>query len=89
MNMDRQIPGFGMLEEDYVKVSARVPPKLGKLVMSGKKSALSKILVEACRESGGNADGHVVAASGWIPRGQEETLVRKAIDVISKQLSKD
>ncbi|MDH5769873.1 MAG: hypothetical protein OEZ25_01085 [Candidatus Bathyarchaeota archaeon] len=89
MNMDREIPGFGMLEEDYVKVSARVPPKLGKLIMSGKKPPLSKILAEACRESGGNADGHAVAASGWIPRGQKETLVRKANDIISKQLSEE
>ena len=84
MNMDREIPGFGMLEEDYVKVSARVPPKLGKLIMSGKKPPLSKILVEACRGLGGDADGHAVAASGWIPRGQEETLVRTANGIISK-----
>jgi vacuolar-type H+-ATPase subunit I/STV1 len=41
--------------------------------------------VEACRESGGNADGHAVAASGWIPRGQEEDLVRKLNDVIGRQ----
>lgn len=77
MNMRREIPGFGMLEEDYVKVSARVPPKLGRLIMSGRKPPLSKILIEACKQLGGNADGHTVAASGWIPRGREEDLVEE------------
>jgi len=85
MNMDREIPGFGMLEEEYAKVSARVPPRLGKLIVSGKRPPLSKVLVEACRQVGGNADGHAVAASGWIPRGKEEDLVRKVDGFIGKQ----
>lgn len=85
MNIDREIPGFGLLEGDYVKVSARAPQKLGKLIMSGKKPPISKLLMEACRELGGNADGHAVAASGWIPRGQEETLIRKVNDAVSKK----
>ncbi|MEM2896584.1 MAG: DHH family phosphoesterase, partial [Candidatus Bathyarchaeia archaeon] len=44
MNMDSMIPGFGKLDREYVKVSARAPKVLGQMIEIGKKPPLSKTL---------------------------------------------
>ena len=75
MYMSREIPGFRPLKKDYVKVSGRVPNLLEKLIRSGKKKPLSKVLPEACRQNGGFGDGHSLAASGIIIRGKEKEFI--------------
>jgi len=76
MNMSPKVPGFGALKENLVKVSARVPRDLGKLVASGKKPPVSTLLIHGCEKQGGFADGHSMAASGAVPQGREEDLIR-------------
>jgi len=83
MNMKSTIPGFGFLSQEYVKVSARAPKKLGLLVEQGKKPPLSKVLPEACKQFGGFGDGHSVAASGVFLKGKENDFV-KALDSLAE-----
>lgn len=75
MRISREIPGYGLLKEDYVKVSARAPSELRKMIEDGVKPPLSKILPEACSKHGGFGDGHSVAASGIIPVGVEVEFI--------------
>jgi RecJ-like exonuclease len=77
MNMEKNVPGFGLLRGDYVKVSARAPAKLEPTIKSDDKPPLSRILPEAAKIVGGLADGHSVAASGIIPKGTEEELLKR------------
>lgn len=75
MKMPRDIPGYGSLGKDYVKVSARVPSELKSMIENGSKPPLSRVLPEACSRHGGFGDGHSVAASGVIPVGMEEAFI--------------
>jgi single-stranded DNA-specific DHH superfamily exonuclease len=76
MDMSSFIPGFGNLNKELVKVSARAPKALQKLITEKKASPLSYLLPEACKEVGGFGDGHEVAASGIIPKGKEEEFIK-------------
>jgi RecJ-like exonuclease len=76
MDMSSFIPGFGNLNKELAKVSARAPKALQKLITEKKASPLSYLLPEACKEVGGFGDGHEVAASGIIPKGKEEELIK-------------
>ncbi|MCS7138907.1 MAG: DHH family phosphoesterase [Crenarchaeota archaeon] len=75
MKISREIPGYGLLKKDYVKVSARAPSGLRRMIDEGVKPPLSKILPEACDKHGGFGDGHSVAASGVIPVGVEVDFI--------------
>ncbi|MEM3522426.1 MAG: DHH family phosphoesterase [Candidatus Bathyarchaeia archaeon] len=77
MNMDSTIPKFGKLDKEYVKVSARAPEALSKMIEIGKMPPLSKILPKACEDHGGFGDGHTVAASGIFLKGKEESFLTK------------
>jgi hypothetical protein len=77
MNIQRDIPGYGKLNNDYVKVSSRVPERLAQLIDAQKKPALSRILPDACSKFGGFGDGHSVAASGVILSGEEEEFIEE------------
>jgi single-stranded DNA-specific DHH superfamily exonuclease len=76
MNVQPEIPGLGTLRGSYVKVSARAPDVLASLVKEGVKPPLSDLLPEAARMVGGFGDGHSVAASGIIPKGQERAFIK-------------
>jgi len=75
-NMSRELPGFGQLDKDFVKVSSRAPDLLGKMIEGGKKPPLSEALPEACAIYGGFGDGHSVAASGILLEGAEEEFMQ-------------
>ncbi|MEM3711924.1 MAG: DHH family phosphoesterase [Thermoproteota archaeon] len=75
MKISREVPGYGLLKKDYVKVSSRAPSELRKMIEEGVKPPLSKILPEACSRHGGFGDGHSVAASGIIPVGAEREFI--------------
>ena len=83
-NMSRELPGFGQLEKDFVKVSSRAPDMLGKMIEGGKKLPLSKVLPEACALYGGFGDGHSLAASGILPVGVEEKFMQALEKLVSK-----
>jgi len=87
MNIPREIPGYGKLCREYVKVSSRVPEKLARLIEKGKKPSLAEILPEACRKFDGFGDGHSIAASGVIVKESEEEFVRELDALAGKDLS--
>ena len=84
MNMEPEIPGLGRLEGNYAKVSARAPQALSEAIKAGKAKPLSELLPKAAKLVGGFADGHSVAASGVVPRGAEEELVKKLEGLMGK-----
>jgi len=83
-NMSRELPGFGQLDKDFVKVSSRAPDLLGKMIEEGRKPPLSKVLPEACAVYGGFADGHSVAASGILLAGVEGEFIQTLEKLVSK-----
>jgi single-stranded-DNA-specific exonuclease len=81
MNVPPEVPGWGRLPSSLVKVSGRVPRPLAKMIETGKRPPLSRILPEACEKVGGFGDGHTVAASGVFPIGREEAFL-EALDAL-------
>jgi single-stranded-DNA-specific exonuclease len=79
MNVPPGIPGWGKLPSPLVKVSGRAPQPLAKMIETGKRPPLSKILPDSCDKVGGFGDGHTVAASGVFPIGREQ-LFLEALD---------
>ena len=77
MNVPPDIPGWGRLPSTLVKVSGRTPQPLAKMVETGKRPPLSRILPDSCERVGGFGDGHSVAASGVFPIGREEAFLER------------
>jgi RecJ-like exonuclease len=75
MNIPPDIPGWGRLPSPLVKVSGRASQPLAKMIETGKRPALSRILPDSCEKVGGFGDGHTVAASGVFPIGREEDFL--------------
>jgi single-stranded-DNA-specific exonuclease len=75
MNVAPEIPGWGNLSSVMVKVSGRVPQPLAKMIETGKRPPLSRILPESCAKVDGFGDGHTVAASGVFPIGREKAFL--------------
>lgn len=84
MPIPREIPKFGLLNEEYIKVSGRAPKKLAELINLGKKPALSKVLPKTCEFFNGFGDGHSIAASGVFLKGKEKEFVVKFDSEIEK-----
>ena len=87
MNVPPDIPGWGRLPSPLIKVSGRVPRPLSKMIETGKRPPLSRILPDACEKVGGFGDGHTVAASGVFPIGQEEAFL-DALDTLHTTAAK-
>jgi single-stranded-DNA-specific exonuclease len=81
MNIPPEIPGWGRLPSPLVKVSGRAPQPLAKMIDTGKRPPLSRILPDSCTKLGGFGDGHTVAASGVFPIGREEAFL-DALDAL-------
>jgi single-stranded-DNA-specific exonuclease len=75
MNVPPEVPGWGKLPSAIVKVSGRVPQPLAKMIETGKRPPLSRILPDSCEKVGGFGDGHTVAASGVFPVGREKAFL--------------
>ena len=75
MNYETLIPNLGEVGGSWVKASLRAPRQLAELIRSGSMPPTSRIAEEAASRVGGAADGHAVAASAIIPRGEEETFI--------------
>lgn len=83
MDVPPEIPGYGRLSKEYVKLSTRAPRPLTQEILNGRKPPLSKILPEACSKYGGFADGHAVAASGVVEKRRVMELL-KTLDELAK-----
>jgi RecJ-like exonuclease len=75
MNVPPEVPGWGKLPSPLVKVSGRAPQTLSRMIETGKRPPLSRILPDSCAKLGGFGDGHTVAASGVFPIGREEDFL--------------
>jgi len=85
MNMQPQIPGYGELRGNFVKVSVRVPQLLKQKIERNEAVPVNVILIEACKKLSGFADGHTVAASGVVPKGTELKLINEMNKEITKR----
>jgi single-stranded-DNA-specific exonuclease len=82
MNVPPEVPAWGKLPSQLVKVSGRTPQPLAKMIEADKRPPLSRILPDACEKVGGFGDGHTVAASGVFPVGSEEAFL-EALDALA------
>ena len=86
MRTKRMIPNFGLLDRDYVKVSARAPSRLKKLIENSTTLSCVELLREAIIEDE-VADGHEFAASAAIIRSPRE-FVESCEKVLEKSKRK-
>ena len=82
MNVSPEVLGWGKLPSPLVKVSGRAPQPISKMIETGKRPPLSRILPDSCEKVGGFGDGHTVAASGVFPIGREEAFL-DALDALA------
>jgi single-stranded DNA-specific DHH superfamily exonuclease len=72
-----EVPGWGKIKGEWVKVSVRVPKGLHSLIDQGKMLGTVDLLLKAS-EGFGVADGHKYAANVVIPEDKKEILVKNA-----------
>ena len=78
------IPGFGPIEFDEVKISMRVPPALEKKIKEDKAEPLNTFLPEATNRLGGFSDAcHRLAAATTLSIGKEEELIAEMERILS------
>jgi len=77
VNVPPEVPGWGKLKDELVKVSVRVPKGLHSLIDQGKMRGAVGLLLKAS-EGFGVADGHNYAANVVIPRDKKEVLIKNA-----------
>jgi hypothetical protein len=77
VNVPPEVPGWGELQGELVKVSVRVPKGLHVLIEQGKMLGAVDLLLKASAEFG-VADGHKYAANVVIPQDKKEVLIEKA-----------
>lgn len=81
VNVPPEIPGWGKLEEKFVKASVRVPKTMQTLIDSGKLPGAVNLLDRAS-EGFGLADGHQYAASLILPIDKKQMLIENAEKII-------
>jgi hypothetical protein len=80
-----QIPGFGPITFNEVKISMRVPTHLEKKIKEEKVAPLNIFLPEATNRLGGFSDAcHRLAAATTIAIGKEEALINEMEWILSK-----
>jgi hypothetical protein len=77
VNVPPEVPGWGRLEGELVKVSVRVPKGLHSLIDQGKMLGAVDLLLKAS-EGFGVADGHKYAANVVIPSDKKDVLIKNA-----------
>jgi len=80
-NVPPEIPGWGRLEEKFVKASVRVPKAMQTLIDGGKLPSAVNLLDRAS-EGFGTADGHQYAASVILPTNKKLMLIESAEKLI-------
>ncbi|WP_226482275.1 DHHA1 domain-containing protein [Natrinema amylolyticum] len=82
ISRSKPIIAFAEKNEDEVKVSSRGTHSL---VRNGLD--LSVVMGEASRAVGGDGGGHDVAAGATVPKGEEESFIKRADEIVGEQLS--
>jgi len=78
-----EVPGFGPVDLNQVKISMRVSKYLQGQIQAGRVPGLDVFLPAATRRLGGVSDGcHSLAAATTIDIGQEETLVATMEEIL-------
>jgi single-stranded-DNA-specific exonuclease len=73
-----QIPGFGPVGMNDVKISMRVSAKMEDEIRAGKKMGLDVLLPEATNKLGGFSDAcHTLTAATTVAIGKEEALIQE------------
>jgi hypothetical protein len=81
VNVPQEIPKWGMLKENFLKASVRVPKPMQQLIDSGKLPGAVNLL-EKASEGFGMADGHQYAANVVLPRDKKMELLENAEKII-------
>ncbi|WP_435551154.1 DHHA1 domain-containing protein [Natrinema sp. CGMCC1.2065] len=82
ISRSKPIIAFAEKNDEEVKVSSRGTHSLVRQGLD-----LSVVMGEASRAVGGDGGGHDVAAGATVPKGEEETFVDRADDLVGEQLS--
>ncbi len=77
VNVPPEVPSWGKLKGEWVKISVRVPKGLHSLIDQGKMLGTVDLLLKAS-EGFGVADGHKYAANVVIPKDKKATLIKNA-----------
>lgn len=79
-----EIPGFGPIAFDEVKISMRVPADLEQLIKDEKVPPLNTFLPEATNRLGGFSDAcHRLAAATTVSIGKEEALINEMEKILT------
>jgi single-stranded-DNA-specific exonuclease len=80
-----QIPGFGSIGMNDVKISMRVSAKMEGEIRAGKKMGLDVLLPEATNRLGGFSDAcHTLTAATTVAIGKEEALIQEMEKILGK-----
>jgi hypothetical protein len=81
-----EIPGFGTIAFDQVKVSMRVAPSMEAEIRAGRAMGLNVLLPEATTRLGGFSDAcHSLTAATTVAIGKEERLIQEMEDILKGQ----
>jgi len=79
-----EIPGFGSIAFNEVKISMRVSPYMEKEIRAGRAMGLNVLLPEATNRLGGFSDAcHSLTAATTVAIGKEEKLIEEMEKIIS------
>ena len=80
-----EIPGFGSMEFNEVKISMRVPAQIEAEIRANKKMGLNILLPEATNKLGGFSDAcHSLTAATTVAIGKEEALIEEMEKLLSQ-----
>jgi len=81
-----EIPGFGPIEFNQVKISMRVSPYMEREIRAGRAMGLNIFLPEATNRLGGFSDAcHSLTAATTVAIGKEEELIEEMEKILGKQ----
>ncbi|MBW2469686.1 MAG: DHH family phosphoesterase [Deltaproteobacteria bacterium] len=81
-----EIPGFGAIEFNEVKISMRVSRQIEADIRAGKKLGLNILLPEATNKLGGFSDAcHSLTAATTVAIGKEEQLIQEMQRILDNQ----
>jgi single-stranded DNA-specific DHH superfamily exonuclease len=80
-----EIPGFGPIEFNEVKISMRVSAQIEAQIRANKKMGLNILLPEATNKLGGFSDAcHSLTAATTVAIGKEEALIQEMEQILGK-----
>ena len=81
-----EIPGFGPIEFNQVKISMRVSPYMEREIRAGRAMGLNILLPEATNRLGGFSDAcHSLTAATTVAIGKEENLIEEMEKILGTQ----